>query len=263
MRPILPDAIPLALCALFALSACSTKAPASADAQTSQPTQASVSNPGADTSRQAFASGLLDQAARCLCELRRDAPQKSLDTAIEGARALIILPGIYQAGFLYSLHGGDGVLVARRADGGWGSPVFVGMGGAGYGLQVGLEKSRLVLAVMDEGMLERILNNSFHFDAAAKYDVVGVREESSRGSLTTDRPVMAFSDGVGLMAGVAIRGGLLQVNQGLTLAYYGQAAGNVQEIMRSANAPSLEVFTLWNTLVVELAGPEIIRQRRQ
>ncbi len=251
MRPA--HTLSLALCGLIILSACAGGAPR-------QPVANATQNAAAPTERQSHAGSLLDQSARCLLELRRASANKALDEAIGEARAVIVLPGVFQAGFFYSVHGGDGILVARRPDGGWGAPVFLTVGGVGYGVQAGLEKSRLVLAVMEEEMLERILAGSFTFDANAMYDVLGVREQTGPGSLTTERPVMAFGDGVGLMAGVALRGGVLRVNQGLTEAYHGQ--GGASRILRSANAPGLEVFTLWNALVVEEPGPQIIRAKR-
>lgn len=250
MRHILP----LTLCGFLALGACAQPSPPAA----LPPGQTNASEP--ESPRQAIS--LLKQAATALREMRQNTPDRMFDTAIEGARALIILPGIYQAGFIYSVHGGSGVLVARRADGGWGAPVFVSVVGAGYGPQVGLEKSRLVLAVMDDDMLASILDNGLDVDLAARYDVVGVREETSQGTLSGHRPVMAFADGVGLMAGVALHGGALTVSRQLTQAYHGAAAGSIQEIMRGTSAPSLEVFALWAALGVPAHGPEIVRVRK-
>ena len=219
----------------------------------------------AESSR-SMAEGLLRDSARTLDDLRKETPRRMLDEAIAGARAVIILPGVYQAGFMYSVHAGSGVLVARRADGGWGAPVFLAVGGAGYGPQVGLEKSRLVLAVMEEEMLQRILTQGVSLDATAKYDVLGVREETGPGTLTDGRPVVAFSDGVGIMAGVALRGGIIKLDRGLTRAYHGQNmggqnaggpdAGEAETVMRTANAPGMETFMLWGALGVvrESAG---------
>ncbi len=253
--------LPLALCGLTALSALNGCA---ATGQSTAPRDPAPAQSMAASSR-SMAASLLEQSARTLREMRAEKPHRILDEALESARAVIVLPGVYQAGFLYSIHAGSGVLVARRADGGWGAPVFMAMGGAGYGPQIGLEKSRLVLVVMEEEMLERILSQGLTFDASVKYDVLGVREEAGPGTLTTDRPVMAFTDGVGVMAGVALRGGLLKVDRGLTLAYYGAegtgpsengAAGQtVQEIMRGADAPSMEAFAFWAALGVTPQAP--------
>jgi len=241
--------LPLALCGVAALSACA----ANSQAPPAQSTHAATP----DQPHTSQAASLVDQSARTLLELRKSTPHNMLEAAIEGARAVIVLPGVYQAGFLYSVHGGSGVLVVRRPDGGWGAPVFVSVGGAGYGPQVGLEKSRLVLTVMEDEMLARLLDSGLNFDASAKYDLFGAREETSRGSLTEERPVMAFADGVGLMAGVALRGGILTVSRSLTQSYHGAAAGSVEEIMKGISAPGLETFALWAALgIVPEAPPQ-------
>lgn len=221
----------------FGLSACAAARPA-------QPhTPGAPSGLGAD---------LIRESTRTLKELRAATRQQILDYALEDARAVIILPGVYQAGFYYSVHGGNGVLLARGSEGSWGSPAFVGVGGAGLGMQIGLEKQRLVLVVSEQEMLEDILAHGLNFDVLAKYDVLGVREEAERGSLTGRRPVAAFGDGVGLMAGVALRGALLTLNESVTEAYYGQIDGGAKAVLRTKDAPGLEVFELWGALSVNL-----------
>jgi lipid-binding SYLF domain-containing protein len=227
----------LLLLAGTALSACAAARPA-------QP-----QTPGA---RSGLGADIIRESTRALKEMRAATRQQILDYALEDARAVIILPGVYQAGFYYSLHGGNGVLVARDSDGNWGAPAFVGVGGAGFGMQIGLERQRLVLVVSEQETLEDILAHGLNFDILAKYDVLGVREEAERGSLTGGRPGAAFSDGVGLMAGVAMRGALLTLNESLTEAYYGQIKGGAKAVLQTKDALGLEVFELWGALSVTL-----------
>lgn len=240
MRALTAAAL-LGLLVLSALGACAGARPAPPpSAQTGQVA------PGSSAE-----AALLRQSARALREIRAATPARVLDDALPLARAVIVLPGVYQAGLMYSVQLGSGVLVARRADGGWGAPVFVGLAGVGYGWQAGVERSRLVLVITEEEMVERLLSGaSLDLGAAAKYDVLGVREETGVGSLVTERPVIAFSDGAGIMAGVALRGGALSVDGGRTRAYHGGAGLKPMETVRDVNAPGLEVFELWAALGV-------------
>lgn len=242
--------LPLALLGLVGLTGLIGLTACASNQQTSGQQAQAQSQPQPAAQALGSAASVVDQSARTLRELRAGTRNRMLDAAIESARAVIVLPGVYQAGFIYSVHGGNGVLMARRADGGWGSPVFVSVVGAGYGLQAGLEKSRLVLAVMDEEMLARILANGLNLDATAKYDILGVREETGPSTLTEERPVMAFADGVGLMAGIAVRGGLLTVNKTMTQEYHGAMATDIETILREISAPGLETFDLWAALGV-------------
>lgn len=232
----------LCLTSLCLLSACAARpAPATrGNQQNAQPSQRGI-----------LGAELIAESASALRELRAATRQHILDYALAEARGVIVLPGVYQAGFYYSVHGGSGVIVSRTKNGGWGAPTFVGVGGAGFGMQIGLEKQRLVLVVQDQEMLESILEGGLNFDVIAKYDILNVREETGRGSLTTNRPVLAFSDGVGLMVGVAMRGAVLTLNEGLTQAYHGQDQGEAKAVMQGTSAPGIEVFELWGALDVE------------
>ena len=260
---------PLCLSALGLLCGCAAHAPftppaAAARPQADQAVALSPDQPAASAAA-ASAAAVVEQSARTLRELRAATRDRILDEAILSARAIIVLPGVYQAGFVYSVQGGNGVLIARRDDGGWGSPLFVSVAGAGYGWQAGLEKSRLVLAIFEEQTLARILNGRFTLDAFAMYNGLGVREQTDTGTLTAEQPVMAFADGVGLMAGVAVRGGAFTMNQGMTQAYHG-ASAKAEQTMRGISAPGLEVFELWSALGVTPEAPvagSIIRAQKK
>jgi len=237
-----------ALLGLLLLSACWLSACAAArPAPPVEPGQA-----GQPMQRSSMAAELILDSARTVKELRAAAHYQILDYALRDACAVIVLPGVYQAGFFYSVSGGNGVILTRTSTGGWGAPAFMGIGGAGYGLQAGLEKQRLVLVVQEPEMLESILANGLSFDVITKYDALGVREETGPGSLTTRSPVLAFSDGVGIMAGVALRGAMLSLNEGLTQAYYGRDQARARAVMQSTDAHGIEVFELWGALSANL-----------
>ncbi len=100
------------------------------------------------------------------------------------------------------------------------------------------------------------------FDATAGFDILGARHTTGPDSMTYERPVLAFSDGVGAIAGVAFHGGVLRVNEGLTEAYHGGEAGGPAAILKGAHAPGLEAVELWSALVVDSPGagaPLIVR----
>jgi lipid-binding SYLF domain-containing protein len=116
--------------------------------------------------------------------------------------------------------------------------------------------------VLEDEMLARILDSGLSFDATAGFDILGARQTTDLDTMTHERPVLAFSDGVGAMAGVAFHGGVLRVNEGLTAAYHGGEAGGSADILKGAHAPGLEAFELWSALVVDSPGagaPQIVR----
>ena len=142
----------------------------------------------------------------------------------------------------------------------FGSRAYVGSAGVRKG-----ELDPFAVAVMDELGLDLSRHRpmtfeeleeweGLNFDVIAKYAVLNVREETGRGSLTERQPVLAFGDGVGLMAGVALRGAVLTLNEGLTQAYHGQGQGMARAVMQSKAAPGIETFELWGALSGNLPG---------
>lgn len=205
--------------------------------------------PGQPPVSASIAAGLVRDAATTLQDMRASSPHKVLDHWLEEARAVVILPGVYRAGFIYSLHGGSGVVVARRADGAWSPPAFLSVGGTGIGVQAGLERARVVLVALEDEALANILAGGPDFAANAMFDVVGVREQVGPDSRTRGGPVVAFTDGFGLMAGAGMHLGGLGQNKALNASYHGQELAEGEAALRSHSAPGLEVFLLWEALL--------------
>lgn len=249
-------ALPVLAC-ILALSACAPATPGPATGQTAPQPADGAARPSGE---RAAAEALLRQAASTVDELRAASPRRMLDAALEDARAVLVLPAVYRAGFFYSLHAGSGVLCVRRADGAWGAPVFVNMAGAGYGVQAGLERARFVIVLREEELAERVLAGGLSLEAQAGFDIVGVREDTGPGPLGHEKPVEIHADAAGLMAGVALRGGAMLADRGLTAAYYGPEAGTAEEILRGTNAPDLGAFLFWSALGPQTSNePFILR----
>src|SRR5258708_16681135 len=70
-------------------------------------------------------------------------PERQIPRRIlHNARGLAIIR-VLKAGFVFSGKGGQGVVVARTGRG-WSGPSFIGLGGAGWGLQLGAEGTDLI-----------------------------------------------------------------------------------------------------------------------
>ncbi len=105
----------LLLLSAFWLSACAAARAVPPD-QAGQAGQAGQADqPG---QRNAMAIDLIRESARTVKELRAATPYQMMDYALEDASAVIVLPGVYQAGFFYSVRGGSGVILTRTASGG-------------------------------------------------------------------------------------------------------------------------------------------------
>ena len=100
--------------------------------------------------------GDVDQAVAII--ERFDAiPEKAIPPAVMRAARGVAILTVTKVGFIGSVRGGTGVVVART-DKGWSGPSAIGTGGIGAGLQAGAEVSELVV----------VLNTPAAVDAFAK-----------------------------------------------------------------------------------------------
>jgi len=139
------------------------------------------------------------------------------------ARAVLIVPALYKGGFIFGGQYGNGVLLARLADGNWSYPAFYTLQGGSFGLQIGLESASILFLIMTDKGLQAVLSNQFKFgaDTGITFLVVG----GGVGASTTSNlgaDIYAFSlSGVGLYGGLSLEGTVLSARESWNAAYYG------------------------------------------
>src|SRR6266700_1970484 len=125
-----------------------------------------------------------DTVDRCASIIRdfRQMPEKGIPRdVLRHSKGLAIMT-VFQAGFIFSGKGGQGVVIARTSHG-WSGPSFIATGGAGWGLQIGAQVTDFVI----------VLNN----DAA-------VRAFSRGGNVTIGADMSAAAGPVGRTASGAV-----------------------------------------------------------
>ncbi|PIW28651.1 MAG: hypothetical protein COW30_06975 [Rhodospirillales bacterium CG15_BIG_FIL_POST_REV_8_21_14_020_66_15] len=167
------------------------------------------------------------QAATATVERFTTVPQLA-DAAkhIATARALVVLPNLVKAGFIAGGEGGNGVLLARSAGGGWSQPVFLALGAASVGLQAGVQQTEVILAIRSEEALHAVLKNqgSIGADSGITAAVYGA---GIKGATTTNAgaDIIAFANSKsGLYAGFSLEGAVFFRRRDLNEAFYGPGA---------------------------------------
>jgi lipid-binding SYLF domain-containing protein len=145
---------------------------------------------------------------------------------IPTARAIVVFPDLVKAGFIAGGEGGNGVLLARAADGSWSQPVFLSLGVASFGLQAGIQQTEVVLAIRSDGALKAVLENqgSIGADSGITMAVYGAGIE---GAVTTNAgaDIVAFANSKsGLYAGFSLEGAVFIRRRDLNEAFYGAGA---------------------------------------
>ena len=154
---------------------------------------------------------LVDRAALAVQEVMGsgDRPQDAQDF-LRRARAALVCPRIFRAGFIIGGEGGTCVLVGRDGGGSWSSPAFYTMGAGSIGLQIGVQDATVIIMVMTDRGLNALLNSQFSFGAEAALSVATIGG-SIQGATTTaaGADIIAIARTRGLFAGMSLQGNVL------------------------------------------------------
>lgn len=202
---------------------------------------------------QSDAQALVDRSTLALQEMMTQTVSQDPHKALESAKAVMICPRIFRAGFIIGGEGGGCVLVARGAANTWSYPAFYGMGSGSFGLQIGIEDLQLVMMIMTEKGLRAVLNSQVKLGADASVAVAtigGGVQGSTTASLGAD--IVAFAAARGLYGGITLAGSVMAARPEWDRAYYGQPldAHDIVMNMQGANQgadPLRGVLTRYGT----------------
>ena len=175
---------------------------------------------------------LVDRATLAAQNMLNDRNGTDAQGVLRRARAVVICPRVFRAGFLLGGEGGACVLSARAGGGSWTAPAFYTLGGASVGFLIGIQDAEIMLIIMNDRGLTAVLDSQFKLgaDATATFvELGGGIEGATTAALRAD--IVGFARTRGLYAGVSLNGSLLSVNSELNRAYYGRPVGGQQIVV--------------------------------
>ena len=180
---------------------------------------------------------LVDRSTLTLQEMFAPNQNPQAVSLLKRAKAVMVCPQIFKAGFILGGSGGGCVLVGRSAKGAtgaeaWSSPAFYGIGSGSLGLQAGVQDSEVVLVVLTDKGLRSLLDSQFKFgaDAGVAIATIGAGVQGAiTPALTAD--IVAYSNNRGLFAGVALDGSVLSSRSEWDQSYYGQMLSSQQIVL--------------------------------
>ena len=123
------------------------------------------------------------------------------------ARAVMVCPRVFKAGFFFGGEGGNCVLAARDASGSWSYPAFYAMGSGSFGLQIGIQDAQFIMMILTDKGLSAIMDNQFKIGGDASIAVAtlgaGVQGDTTAG-LGAD--IVAYTQARGLYGGISAAG---------------------------------------------------------
>jgi len=203
---------------------------------------------------------VVDRATLTVQDMVNNRDGKQAQAVLRSARAVLVCPQVFQAGFLIAGSGGDCVLVARDGGGGWSFPAFYGIAGGSVGFQAGVRDAEVMLMIMNNKALSAIMDNQFKLGADASVTFVnlgGGIEGATTAALNAD--IVGFTRARGLFAGISLGGSLLSSRTGWNQAYYGRSLAARQIVVQMdagnpAADPLREVLTRYGARQATLSA---------
>src|SRR5579864_7325719 len=188
---------------------------------------ASVSSAQAKTgtAKQSDEGARAANAADVLSEIMEAPDQGIPDALMKKAYGIAVIPHVVKGAFGIGGRYGKGLVAERNADGGWGTPLFIEIGGGSFGFQLGVEETDIVMVFTNSDGIKPLLRGKLNIgaDASATAGPVGRSAEAGT-DILLNSAIYSYSRSKGLFAGVALDGAILQLDDDANKAVYGKTS---------------------------------------
>ncbi len=166
---------------------------------------------------------LVDSSTLALESMMGAADSTQIQSVLRKARAVVVCPNIFRAGFFVGGVGGGCGMLVGSAGGSWSNPAFFWLGSGSFGFQVGVQSAQVLMMVMTSGGLNALINSQFKFGADAGLTVATIGANAN-GSMSTalDADIITLSKTQGLYGGISLSGSVLANDSGAEQSYYGR-----------------------------------------
>ena len=139
------------------------------------------------------------------------------------ATAIAVIPNMVKAAFGIGGTFGKGLVSQRLANGHWGPPAYIEIGGGSIGFQLGAEATDVVLVFTNREGLDGLLKGKLKLgaDAGVAAGPVGRKAEIATDVLLKS-PIVSYSRSKGLFAGVSLEGSVLAIDDSANAKVYGK-----------------------------------------
>jgi lipid-binding SYLF domain-containing protein len=189
--------------------------------------------------RAADEQATVNHALGTLQDLRHDKEFGNARQLINRARAILIAPRIFKAGFFFGGEGGSAVLMVRGARG-WSDPAFYTIASASFGLQIGAQESEMVLFIMSDRALNALMQDKFKIGANAGI-AVATLGSTVEGATTANAgaDIIVWASSSGAYAGLSLDGSVIEPDHSADTSYYGRPVTSSDIVLhRSVRSPA-------------------------
>lgn len=194
----------------------------------------------------AEAEKIVTEAVTVLDHFSTDTAMTWFRDNIPHAKAVMIVPQLVKAGFVFGGSGGTGVVLSRdEKAGAWRGPSFATAAAVSAGFQAGVSVAEVVMMAMTDKGKNALLSDKFQVgaDVSVAAGPVGAGAQAA----TTD--IFQFVRAKGLYGGLNLEGTVIAVRDGLNEAYYGKKVSPA-EILAKGEATNPQA----DALIKQLTG---------
>jgi lipid-binding SYLF domain-containing protein len=148
-------------------------------------------------------------------------PEKAIPPAVMRAARGVAILTVTKVGFIGSVRGGTGVVVAR-VDKGWSGPSAIGTGGLGAGLQAGAEIAELVIVLNTPAAVDAFSKGGNVTLSAALGATAGPVGRTAEAGVAPQAAMYTYSRSQGLFAGISLEGTVVATRDEANAEYYGR-----------------------------------------
>jgi lipid-binding SYLF domain-containing protein len=182
------------------------------------------------------------ERAAAIIERFEAIPESAIPPAVmRAARGLAILT-VTKAGFIGSVRGGTGVVVARTETG-WSGPSAIGTGGLGVGFQAGAEVAELVIVLNTLEAVNAFAQGGNVTLGGALGLAAGPVGRTAEAGVAVGAAMYSYSRSQGLFAGVSLEGTVIGTRDRINAGYYGEPV-NPGEILSGRIQPPADAQKL-------------------
>src|SRR5881409_1065528 len=178
----------------------------------------------------------VDQAA-AIIERFEAIPETGIPPAVMRAARGVAILTVTKVGFIGSVRGGTGIVVART-DKGWSSPSAIGTGGIGAGLQAGAEVSELVIVLNTPAAVDAFAKGGNVTLGAALGAAAGPVGRTAEAGVALQAAMYTYSRSQGLFAGISLEGTVIATRDEANAEYYGKPVAAKDILSGKIQAPA-------------------------
>lgn len=152
------------------------------------------------------------------------APDKGIpEDLLDKAECVVIVPGLTKAALGLGGRYGKGIVMCRKSDRSWSAPLFIRIEGGSAGFQIGVQKTDVVMLVMNRHGMDKLLGDKFTLgaDASVAAGPVG-RSATAQTNVRLDAEILGYSRSKGLFAGISLDGATLRQDKDDNRDFYGK-----------------------------------------